>query len=48
MLKKAALKLLQGEYGKDPDKTLKDASSSLTDDLPDMIGDMLSGLLGKK
>ena len=48
VLKKAALKLLQGEYGKDPDKTLKDTSSSLTDDLPDMIGDMLSGLLGKK
>ena len=48
-LKKAALKLLQGEYGKDPEKAMKGSSTSsaVQDGISDVLGDVLSGLFNK-
>ncbi len=50
-LKKAAVKLLKGDYGDDPDKILSLTSgdtSGVTDGIGDMLGDMISGLLNRK
>ena len=50
-LKKAAVKLLKGDYGDDPEKILSLTSgdaSGVTDGIGDVIGDMLSGFLNRK
>jgi hypothetical protein len=48
--KKAALKLLNGEYGDAIDKILSvtngSSSSSASSDAPDVLGDMLGSVLG--